>query len=266
MKKFFLLPLCLLLLGSAQLAAQNCEPDMELPDTVIVFPLPYQDDFPERGLQDTACVAAGYATTIQVRIPETFMIGTTEVAVNSVEIREEGISNLPESFTYSCNPPDCVFLPEEVGCIQIEGTAVPADVGMHDLKINVNVVTAIAPIPYTLPDGELVPGNYFFFVKEEGSANCLVDAREVVENAFDLRIQPNPFSDYSEVYVNLPEGGEFELSVYNTLGTLVQERTIDLVSGENRFSFDGSNLATGMYIFRLQRGAAAASGRLLIQR
>lgn len=266
MKKFFLLSFVLLLVGSFQLSAQSCDPDMSLPDTVIVFPLPYQDDFPERGIQDTACVAGYYETTIQVQIPTTITVGTTEVGINQVEITEEGISNLPASFDFVCNPPNCIFLPEEIGCIQLYGTAEAVDVGMHDLQINVLISTQIVPLPYTLPDGDLVPGNYFFFVREEGDPNCLVDASEVVENAFDLRIQPNPFSDFSQVYVNLPEGGEYQLSVYNALGTLVQERDVDLITGENYLPFDGSDLATGMYIFRLQRGNEAASGRLLIQR
>ncbi len=266
MNKFFLLPLCMLLLCSAQLSAQMCTPDTDLADTVIVFPLPYQDEFPERGLQDTACVAGYYETTIQVQIPPTITVGSTEIGINNVQITDQGISNLPESFDYVCDPPSCQFLPEEVGCIQLYGTATADDVGMHDLQINVLISTAITPLQYVLPDGELVPGNYFFFVRPEGDPNCLVDATEVVENAFDLRIQPNPLTDVAQVFVNLPEGGEYELSVYNALGTLVQERTVDLISGENYFQFDGTNLATGMYIFRLQRGNEAASGRLLIQR
>ena len=265
MKKFFLLPLVLLLIGSTQLSAQ-CEPAEELPDTVIVSPLPYQEAFPERGLQDSACVGADYAAANQVQIPSTFTIGTTEVGVTSVDVTEQGIVGLPDAFNFACNPPDCVFLPNEIGCIEVFGNANPGDEGMYDLQISVVVNTAIAPIPYTLPDGELVPGNYFFFVKEEGNPNCLVAAREVVENAFDLRIQPNPFSDFSDIFVDLPQGGQYDLSVYNAVGTLVQQRKIDLVTGSNSFRFDGSNLAAGMYVFRLQQGTEAASGRLMIQR
>ncbi len=266
MKKFFLLPLVLLLVGSAQLMAQSCEPAEELPDTVVVSPLPYQEDFPERGIQDTACVGGDYVTTLQIQIPAMFTIGTTEVSLSSVTVQENGIVNLPESFSYSCNPPDCDFAAEEIGCIDVFGNANPGDEGMYDLQISVLVNTALGALPYTLPDGVLVTGNYFFFVKEEGDPNCLVDAREVVENAFDLRIQPNPFSDFSDIFVDLPEGGEYDLSVYNAVGTLVQQRKIDLVTGSNSFRFDGSNLATGMYIFRLQHGTEAASGRLMIQR
>jgi hypothetical protein len=267
MKKFFLLPLFALFLGNFQLAAQSgCTPEEMLPDTVIVLPLPYQADFPERGIQDTACVGGYYETVIQVRIPETIAIGTTEVAISQVAITEAGITDLPASFDYVCDPPTCVFLPEEVGCIQLYGEATAADVGMHNLKINVLISTQFAQLPYTLPDGQLVPGNYFFNVRPEGSENCLVDATEVTENAFDLRIQPNPFSDLAEIFVDLPQGGKYELQVFNTLGTLVQQKSMDLVSGQNSFRFDGSSLATGMYIFRLQQGVQAASGRLLIQR
>lgn len=183
MKKFFLLPLFALLLGNFQLTAQSgCTPEEMLPDTVIVLPLPFQEDFPERGIQDTACVAGYYETVIQVRIPQTIAIGTTEVAISQVAITDQGITDLPASFDYVCDPPNCVFLPEEVGCIQLYGEATAADVGMHNLKINVLISTQLAALPYTLPDGQLVPGNYFFFVRPEGSENCLVDAAEVTEN------------------------------------------------------------------------------------
>ena len=266
MKKFFLLPLLLVLFVSAQLAAQSCDPATDLADTVIVFPLPYQADFPERGLTDTACVAADYETTLQIQVPESISFSGLLVGVDSVVVQEDGIPALPESFDYVCNPPNCVFDSGNTGCIQIFGNADPGDEGTYDLKIGVVIYSQIGELQFDLPDGILVAGNYFFTVKEEGNPNCLVDAREVVENAFDLRIQPNPFSDYADVFVNLPSGGEYELSVYNAVGSLVQERTVDLVSGTNSFQFDGSNLATGMYIFRLQRGSEAASGRLMIQR
>lgn len=267
MKKFFLLPLFALLLGNFQLTAQSgCTIDPTVPDTVIVSPLPYQMDFPERGIQDTACVAGYYETTIQVRIPTQFDFNGTEISVDSVAVTNAGITNLPASFDYVCDPPSCNFLPEEVGCIQLFGEATPMDVGMHDLKINVQIYTAFTDFSFSLPDGVLVPGNYFFFVREEGSVNCLVDAVEVSENAFDLLIQPNPFSDYSDIKVDLPQGGAYDFQVFNALGTLVQSQKMNLVSGANSFRFDGTNLATGMYIFRLQQGNQAASGRLLIQR
>lgn len=265
MKRIFLLPLFALLMGSFQAKAQSCTPDDMLPDTVIVSPLPYTEMNPEQGIQDTACVAGYYETTIQVRIPATIPIAGNEVAIIDVSVNDLGISELPESFDFVCNPPECVFLPEEVGCIQIFGTATPDDVGMHDLKINVDVNAGLV-LPYTLPDGQLVLGNYFFFVRPEGSMNCLVDAYEVEENAFDLEVQPNPIRDHANIYVNAPRPGEYELSVYNAQGSLVQKRMVGMIEGDNYLEFDGSLLPVGFYSFVLQNEGEAASGRFLIQR
>ncbi|PSR15370.1 MAG: hypothetical protein DA408_03320 [Bacteroidetes bacterium] len=266
MKRFFLLPIFLLLGWGLQLQAQTCDVDTSLPDSVIVSPLPYQADFPERGIQDTACVDGYYETTIQVNIPNTITIGTSEIAITQVQVTDQGITNLPAAFDYSCNPPNCVFTPSDPGCIQIYGTATAADVGVHDLKINVLISTGLGTLPYTLPDGSLVAGNYFFTVQPAGSPNCLVGTENIVENAFGLRIQPNPFSEITQIAVDLPQGGAYNLRVFNAIGIQVQQKTLNFAAGQNNFEFDGSDLPVGMYIFSLQQGDQAASGRLLIQR
>ncbi|MEZ4986987.1 MAG: T9SS type A sorting domain-containing protein [Saprospiraceae bacterium] len=266
MKQFFLLPFFVMAWALGGLTAQTCTPDTMLPDTVIVSPLPYQADFPERGLQDTACVDTYFETVIQVQIPATIAFGGTEVAIQNVTVVDPGITNLPASFSYTCNPPNCVFLPDSVGCINVYGTAATADVGVHDLKINVLVNTFIAPLPFSLPDGTLVPGNYYFTVREAGADNCTVNTTEVVENAFSLHIQPNPFSDMAKVSVDLPEGGQWSMRLYNALGTEVQSATLSLAQGANSFDLNSSNLPVGMYVFTLQKGALAASGRVLVQR
>lgn len=268
MNKLFLLPLFMLLVGGFQLNAQTCEPDMTLPDTVIVIPLPYQDEFPERGITDTACVNTYYETTIQLQIPPTIAIGPNEIAIQEVQITDLGITNLPASFDYFCSTgEDCIYLPGETGCIQIYGTATEADLGMHDLKINVLITTALGGLPYTLPDGSLVPGNYFFNVQEEGSPNCAVvtTTDNITENDFDLSVKPNPMSQVSDVSVNLSVGGSYQFSIYNAMGSLVQKRSIQMNTGQNTFQFDGSDLPNGMYVFTLDNGQQATSGRLVIQ-
>lgn len=263
MKQFFLLPI-LLVAFTAAAYSQSCTPAATLPDTVIVSPLPYQAAFPERGLQDTACVGSFFETTIQVRIPETIAFAGTEIAIVNVSVTT-GITNLPTSMNYACNPPNCVFLPQTVGCINLYGTPVAGEEGVRDLKIAV-LVNAGLQLPFSLPDGQLVPGNYFLTVRPEGNDACLVNTTEVVENAFGLQIAPNPLTDAANITVDAPETGDYQLRVFNVLGTLVQSRTIGLANGTNTFTFDGSTLPVGMYVFSLQHGDKAASGRLMIQR
>lgn len=263
MKHFFLLP-TLLVAFAAAAYSQSCTPDTMLPDSVIVSPLPYQDAFPERGLQDTACVGSFFETTIQVNIPPTIAFAGTEIAIVNVSVTT-GITNLPASMNYACNPPNCVFLPMTTGCINLYGTPVAGEEGVRDLKIAV-LVNAGLQLPFNLPDGNLVPGNYFLTVRPSGDAACLVNTNEVVENAFGLQIAPNPLTDAANITVDAPESGDYQLRVFNVLGTLVQSRTIGLANGTNTFTFDGSTLPVGMYVFSLQHGDKAASGRLMIQR
>ncbi|MCD4680908.1 MAG: T9SS type A sorting domain-containing protein [Bacteroidales bacterium] len=63
---------------------------------------------------------------------------------------------------------------------------------------------------------------------------------------------PNPFNDYTEISYTLPENGKVTLSVFNMLGkhiaTLVDQ---DQGAGKYMLNFDGSNLAPGTYLYKL---------------
>jgi hypothetical protein len=78
---------------------------------------------------------------------------------------------------------------------------------------------------------------------------------------------PNPFNPSTTVRYALPSRALVVLSVYNTLGqqvtTLVNE-TQD--PGYHDARFDGSNLASGVYFYRLQAGDFVATKRLLLLR
>ena len=64
---------------------------------------------------------------------------------------------------------------------------------------------------------------------------------------------PNPFNPTTNISYQLPERTDVQLTVYNSLGqevaTLVDE-TVD--AGQHEVSFDGSDLSSGVYIYRLQ--------------
>ncbi len=267
MQRFFLLPLLFLTVSALQLSAQTCEHDLTLPDSVAVDPLPYTEENPMGGITDTACVNTAYESFFQINLPETVIILNNEVNLNSATVPTTGgVLNLPSSFNYACNPPDCVFTSDTVGCIVVYGEAVAEDLGVHDLKI---AVTLDIGIPYNtqLPDPNIAPGNYYLHVQEEGSPNCAtVDVPEIIENAFEMRIQPNPLSDYAEIFVQVPQSDEYQMTVYNAMGVALRQQEVRLGAGENYIPFDGAELPVGMYIFVLQNETEAASGRLLIQR
>lgn len=77
-----------------------------------------------------------------------------------------------------------------------------------------------------------------------------------VPNRFELyQNYPNPFNPVTKIKFDLPKDGNVKLTVYDMLGkevkTLVNEFS---KAGQYEVPFDGSNLSSGAYFFRLEAG------------
>ena len=124
--------------------------------------------------------------------------------------------------------------------------------------------------------GLVVSGTYLFATTEHGrgifrrplsemmtstqsSSNQLPVAFTLIQN------YPNPFNPTTTIKYELPRTSNVTLSVYDLLGrqvsVLVNERRS---AGVHEAKFDGSNLASGVYFYRLQAGDFAQTKRLLL--
>jgi len=64
-------------------------------------------------------------------------------------------------------------------------------------------------------------------------------------------VYPNPFNPITTISVSLPEISELSVRVYNVTGQQVAELANGRISaGQHSFTFDGSNLASGLYFVR----------------
>ena len=64
---------------------------------------------------------------------------------------------------------------------------------------------------------------------------------------------PNPFNPVTNIQYQIPSDMHVELTVYNSLGQKIATLVDDQVrAGTHEVSFDGSRLASGVYIYRLQ--------------
>ncbi|MCB0630431.1 MAG: T9SS type A sorting domain-containing protein [Saprospiraceae bacterium] len=258
----------IILIGYTRLAeAQNCTPDKSLPDSVIVFPLPYQDTIPGTGIMDTACVNSYFETVIQFQIPAEYESPFGTIPINSVDVATEGaVQDAPAGFDYVCNPPNCVFQKDSTGCIVLFGTPDVGSEAVYDLKISI-LIRSLIDVPLTLPDGALVTGNYFLHVKEEGYAGCTpLATREFLNDYITLTNVPNPFGDHTEIRVSSLLSGNFSFGVFNMLGQRVHQRSVYLNEGANFLPFDGSRLSNGMYHYVLHNQRGLVSGKMMINR
>jgi len=81
-----------------------------------------------------------------------------------------------------------------------------------------------------------------------------INIKSSVPDKFELNQNyPNPFNPTTKITFTLPKNSKVNLNVYNILG----ERVVELVNEEKKsgyyeYDFDGSRLASGMYIYKIQ--------------
>lgn len=99
-----------------------------------------------------------------------------------------------------------------------------------------------ASIGYLVANGGVITG-------VQNISNNVVDRYSLAQN------YPNPFNPTTKIKFALPKAGLVSLKVYDMLGrevqTLVNQQ---LNAGEFSTDFDGSNLSSGTYFYRLQVG------------
>lgn len=268
MKTFVLTILGIAAWGFIQ--AQDCMPDQEVPDSVVVAPLPYNaESRPDGGIQDTACVDSYYETVFTFNIPTVYEYQGIPAELTSVAVpAENGISNLPASMSYACNPPNCIFEADTSGCIVIYGTPTAGEVNAYELEIDAQIRLALGfNIDVKLP-GDLEPGSqYFLHVEEPGFDNCaVVSTYETFEAQFSLQNQPNPFGDFTQIVINAQTQGNFQFVVTDLLGKVVHRQPVEIFEGENQVEFNASHLPEGLYIYAITDGTQAVSSKMVVNR
>jgi photosystem II stability/assembly factor-like uncharacterized protein len=92
----------------------------------------------------------------------------------------------------------------------------------------------------------------------------------IVSNKFPQKFTlsqnyPNPFNPITTIEFNLPKNSEVALKIFNILGeevaTLVSDR---LSAGSYTYEWDASNLASGIYLYRLQAGSYIETRKMVL--
>lgn len=195
---------------------------------------------------DTSMVGVNYVDDITMFIPTDTMGATVDSIVLT------GISNLPNGITFECNPLSCSFMPGSVVCIRIQGVPDAADIGTHDLSVNVMVYTNLA-------DGPLALDGYKLVVVANNAINNL--------NKIGFEVQqniPNPFTGITKVNFTSLKSTNFEFEVYNLVGKRVHSEVINASKGENTITFDANNLPAGMYFYKIGNNDNYISKKMMI--
>ncbi len=94
--------------------------------------------------------------------------------------------------------------------------------------------------------------------------NNIVDDEEI-EFSYELRSHPNPFNPSTTISYSIPQKGHVVLKVYDILGREVYQLVNEAKeAGIYSAQFDGSKLASGMYIISLQTNEFNNSIKILL--
>lgn len=258
---------CLFSILSLPLFSQ-CIPDELYRDSSFgVYPRPVSMENPDAGIQDSACINAGFEFVLTIKVPADFM----GFSLDSIVIEEEGaVQNLPIGMDYACFPSDCVFTPmDTLGCLVINGTATTDNApGDFDLKIETTIHSLITQT-FVLPDDNLpgLGGNYFLTVLEEGAAGCLMlGFDDYLTKNIRISNSPNPFSTTTNIEVYSDINEQLDFKVFDLLGNLVHQNKVEIFEGQNNFNFDGTHLANGIYTFTLSNQLGAITRKIVVSR
>jgi hypothetical protein len=101
----------------------------------------------------------------------------------------------------------------------------------------------------------------------EGSPTDIEEKNSEVVRAFELGNFPNPFNPSTMVRYELPESGHVRLSVYDVMGREVAVLVDGAqVTGTYEVNFNASNLASGVYLYRLQVGTYTQTQKMLLMK
>ncbi|MCB2212176.1 T9SS type A sorting domain-containing protein [bacterium] len=107
---------------------------------------------------------------------------------------------------------------------------------------------------FTFEKTGVAAGDYHTWEGSTFTIEDLMYGTASVPNTYALQdAWPNPFNAATNVSVVLPESADLSVAVFNTLGQKVAELANSKFSaGTHTFTFDGSNLASGIYFVNAQ--------------
>ncbi len=138
--------------------------------------------------------------------------------------------------------------------VQTEGTWTFNEVKYHSVPVDLIPASPLVPqdVPLHVSHGTWpgIPG-------EDSRANPV---------EFGLsQNYPNPFNPVTSITFALDEVSTISLKVFNLLGEEVAEVTSgNYGSGEHTVTFDGSNLASGVYLYKLEAGSRVETRKMLL--
>ena len=106
---------------------------------------------------------------------------------------------------------------------------------------------------------------YWIFQGFSTGINNSIKKEQIPSTKALLHNYPNPFNSSTFIKFHLPESDNVILKIYNLLGKEIQTITNGyLNAGDYVFSWDASDMATGLYLCKLETGTFSKTIKILL--
>ena len=126
---------------------------------------------------------------------------------------------------------------------------------------------------YSYTDTEVSAGSHSYRLKQidfngQYSYSNTIEVEVTTPLTFSLsQNYPNPFNPTTKINYTIPFDSKVAISVYSVTGELVMELVNDFVTaGSHYVDFDGSNLASGMYIYKMTAGNFTQTNKMMLMK
>jgi hypothetical protein len=250
------------------LAAQNCNPDMSYADsTAGVYPEPYEPNInPNGGITDCAVIGQPFEFTLTIVVNDTLTYSGLSFPLDSVLVNS--VTGLPAGINYVCDPPNCHFASNTIGCAKIFGIATNGNPpGAYDLTIGGSAFVngSVFPLPIVFPDANLAPGKYTIQVNANANDPCGVNSTTDLSRHLSIQTVPNPVAGIAQIKINSQISGEFQFQLVDLLGNRIAQRQIHIMDGTNSIEFDASQLPNGLYLAQLRNDNGQVAQKIVVQ-
>jgi hypothetical protein len=183
------------------------------------------------------------------------------IPIDSIQLL--GVDGLPAGLSIICNSQtaaECTYLPTQLGCGLIEG--IPTVTGTYPLGLTVKAWFTIMIVVPIVQSQTITFSGYKIVVGEAGTG-INVPVLPAISN---VRNVPNPFSVRTNIEFQAGRSGLARVRVFDLVGEEVWDQTVQTKMGVNRIPFEGADLPAGIYLYKIQSGNDAYTGRMALQR
>jgi hypothetical protein len=262
------LPILLALFCGLNAANAQCVPDSSILATnALVKPYPSTPSNPASTL-NPACAGEAYTQVLTFSIPDTVVLPAIPfpVGLNYASIAPtNAIVGLPTGISYTCNPPDCVFPKNTLGCVKLSGVTNDPP-GNDTLTIQLTIGTTLLPFPTTLTFPDQLGDTLVYFIVVKPAGQCNSATIDVLSRISSLKSVPNPFADQTSIVIEALESGAYRFELTDMFGRTLRTERLNLLEGRNDFNFEAGDLPNGTYYYSIGNEQGRAASRLVVTR